>query len=144
MKTKKLLCTMALLSPLCCLAETTSNTGPSNPETWISFLPVIFYALILIVTTIKLRNSKTTLADLITEKDPSAAGGVAGNGPAGPSNAAASGGGSDTAVAGGNNAGGGSAGPNPPQSVSRLIAFLTGLVALTIGICICTFYMYSY
>jgi hypothetical protein len=146
MKTKKLLCTMALLSPLCCLAETTSDTKPTNPETWIAFLPVIFYALILIVTTFKLRSSKTSLADLITEKDPSAvaAGGGAGNGVAPADNAAAGGAGNAGGAAGGNNAAGGATGGNPPQSVSRLIAFLTGLVALTIGICICTFYMYSY
>jgi hypothetical protein len=35
---------------------------------------------------------------------------------------------------------------NPPQgqSVSRFIAFVTGLVALAIGVSLCTFFMYCY
>src|ERR1700760_3004801 len=32
----------------------------------------------------------------------------------------------------------------PPQSTSRVVAFLTGLVALTTGICLTTFFIYEY
>ena len=33
---------------------------------------------------------------------------------------------------------------NPPQSTSRFIAFITGLVALSLGICLSTFFIYVY
>ncbi|MDB5090245.1 MAG: hypothetical protein JWR09_4239 [Mucilaginibacter sp.] len=115
MKTKKLLLGAFLFSPFCCFAETAQD-HPTNAETWIAFLPVIFFFLILLITTVKLRNNKVSLADLLEEKDP-ATPPAAGQAPV--------------------------ATP-AQQSVSRFIAFLTGLVALTIGVCITTFYMYSY
>lgn len=129
MKTRNLLLTAVLLSPICGLAAVaqaskpcpscpTCPKGPSDPETWLSFLPVIFFLLILIITTIKLRNDKTKLSDLLAEKD--------------------------TPVTGGGDANAPAATQTSSQSVSRFIAFLTGLVALTIGICITSFYMYSY
>jgi hypothetical protein len=115
MKTKNVLLTVALFTPLCCLADTPEPTGA---ETWISFLPVIFFTLILIVTILKLRKDGVKLADLLEEKDLAA---VPAAIPAG-----------------------GAPAPAPAYSVSRFIAFLTGLVALVIGICITTFYMYTY
>ncbi len=115
MKTKNLLLTIALLTPFCCLADTAKNDQPNIPETWIAFLPVIFFALILIVTTVKLKSTVKS-SGLLAEKDKNAAP-VAG---------------SSTGT------------PTPPQSTSRAIAFLTGLVALTIGVCLSTFYMYCY
>ena len=118
MKTKNLLLTVALFTPLCCLADTTE---PTSAETWISILPVIFFTLILIVTILKLRKDGVKLADLLEEKDPSAVPAVM------PVPAPAAG-----------------ATPAPAYSVSRFIAFLTGLVALVIGICITTFYMCTY
>jgi len=113
MKTKTLLLVAAFLSPFCCLADPTSNKQPSGAESWIAFLPVIFFAFILIVVTIKLRKGSVGLTDLLAEKDPTTA-----TPPAGAA--------------------------NPPQSVSRFIVFLTGLVALMIGVCLTTFFIYNY
>lgn len=140
MKTKAFLFTVALFSPFCLIAAPAAATKdcpacptvPTDTETWISFLPAVLFFLILIITTIKLKNDGTKLSDLLAEKDPQvSAGGVAATVVAGGAAPVAA-----PAVA-------------PPaqtssQSVSRFIAFLTGLVALTIGICISTFYMYSY
>jgi hypothetical protein len=110
MKRKNLPISIALLSPISCLAETSDN-HPSTTETGIAFLPVIFFLLISIVTIIKLRNDKTKLSNLLAEKDTTA---VAAN----------------TAT--------------PPQSVSRFIAFMSGLVAISLSVCISAFYMYVY
>lgn len=131
MKKKSLLITAVLVSPLLCMADATQAAktttcptcpkGPSDLETWISFLPVIFYVLIIALTVIKLRKDGTKLSDLMSEKDPTV---------------------TPVGVA---TVGGGAAGtPTTSQSVSRFIAFITGLVALAIGICITTFYMYCY
>lgn len=121
MKIKNLLIApAALFLPFCCLAKEQISgskpveiTHPSDFETLIAFLPAIFFLLILIITTIKLRNDKVKLSDLLAEKDPAM--------PAKTTDATV-----------------------PQQSVSRFIAFLTGLVALTISICITTFYIYAY
>jgi len=126
MKKKNLLITAAVFSPFCCLAQTTPASHPTDAEAWIAFLPPIFFLLILMVTTVKLRNDKTKLSDLLAEKDPTPA--VTTGTPT-------------VALANGDNA---PAVQPCSQSVSRFIAFLTGLVALSIGVCICTFYMYSY
>lgn len=101
-----------LISPFYCLADIKSPVGL---ESGIAFLPVIFYLLILIVTTFKLNRDGTRLADLLTEKDPQ----VIAEGAA-------------------------PAASTSSQSVSRYIAFLTGLVSLTIGVCLTTFYIYCY
>ena len=128
MKTKTVLIAAFLFSPFCLLADTT-QAAPGTIETWISFLPVILFLFILFMTIIKLRNDKTKLSDLLIDKD----------NPAVPAAA-------PVAVAAAAPAGGPApaAAPAPSQSVSRFIAFLTGLIALTIGVCVCTFYMYSY
>ena len=137
MKIKALLFTAALFIPFCLMAGTAGTIkGPASPkgsidyETLIAFLPVIFFLLILIITTVKLKNDGTKLSDLLAEKDPQVAAGGAGA-------AVVAGGGAPAAPA---------AAPTQTssQSVSRFIAFLTGLVALTVGVCISTFYMYSY
>jgi hypothetical protein len=131
MKLKNLLIATVLFSPLSCLAETASDNHPTNPETWIAFLPPIFFVLIIAMTVIKLRNDKTKLSDLLAEKDaivPTAGGNVVGGADA----------------VNGAVAGGGTGITTPPQSVSRFIAFLSGLVALSLGVCISTFYMYLY
>jgi hypothetical protein len=117
MKTKNLFFTAALLGPLCCFAETKSDSQPTGVEPWIAFLPVIFYGFILLVLIFKLKKGNIGLSDLIAEKDPSAKAVVVNN--------------TNTAA-------------NPPQSVSRFIAFLTGLVALTIAVCLTTFFIYNY
>jgi hypothetical protein len=135
MKAKTLLFTLALFSPFCLMAATAPEgkdcpacpTGPTDPEKWISFLPVILFLLILFITTIKLRNDKTKLSDLLVDKDVPTTpptGGAAGVAPVVGAAPAAT--------------------PTPSQSVSRFIAFLTGLTALSIGVCISTFYMYCY
>ena len=109
MKWKNLLLAVAFFSPLSCLAETQDH--PTNPETWIALLPVIFFVLIIALTVIKLRRDGTKLSDLLSEKD--------------------------TPVTAADTAG-------TTASVSRFIAFITGLVALAICVCITTFYMYCY
>ncbi|HTK21531.1 MAG TPA: hypothetical protein VL442_18560 [Mucilaginibacter sp.] len=113
MKRVNLLILAAIVCPFTCLAETT-HTEDHPIESWISFLPVIFFFLIIAITTFKLRNDKIKLSDLLAEKDASVP----------PVQ-------NDT-----NN--------NTTQSVSRFIAFLTGLVALTIGVCLTTFFLYEY
>jgi hypothetical protein len=113
MKTKKLFLVGALLTPICCFADNSSDKHPSGAEPWIAFLPVIFFAFFLIVITFKLRKGSVGLSDLLAEKAPTAVPPAAGT-------------------------------TNPPQSVSRFIAFLTGLVALTIGVCLTTFFIYNY
>jgi len=140
MKKKNLLIAGILTSPFYCLAawaqvpagaKTAGDVNVSTTETWISFLPAVFFAVILIVTVVKLRNDKTKLSDLLAEKDlptPPPAGG-AGTPPTG---------GAGTPPTGGAGT------PPPPQSVSRFIAFLTALVSLSIGICLCTFFLYRY
>jgi hypothetical protein len=112
MKTQKILIILALLSPTACFADT-GQVRSSAIETVISFLPVIFFLLTLIITLIKLKNDKAKLSDLLAEKDTPA-----------PT--------------------GGGTGQNPPQSTSRFIAFLTGLVALSLGISLSTFFIYVY
>jgi hypothetical protein len=112
MKIKKTLIVLALLSPSACFADSGQERS-GTIETIISFLPVFFFLLILIITLIKLKNAKAKLSDLLAEKD-------------------------IPAIAGGDTT------PNPPQSTSRFIAFLTGLVALSLGVCLSTFYVYVY
>lgn len=113
MKTKNILLAFVLFCPFCSFAETSNATPPKdNTEIWISFLPVIFFALILIATAIKLIKGGVKSFGIFSEKDWSA---------------------------------GKAEDPQtPPQSVSRVIAFLTGLVALTLGTCLSTFFMYNY
>ncbi|WP_428328737.1 hypothetical protein [Mucilaginibacter sp.] len=112
MKPKTILIAIALISPISCLAAAQpSETHPTITETWIAFLPPIFFLLVLMITTFKLKKSDTKLSDLLAEKDVPAAVLAA---------------------------------PDPPQSVSRFIAFLTGLVALLTGVCLTTFFMYTY
>lgn len=90
--------------------------GPNSAQLWISFLPVIFFAIILVATILKLRKDKTRLSDLLAEKD------VVIPPPSSPPSAN---------------------GPNPPQSVSRFIAFLSGVTTVAIAACATTFYMYE-
>jgi hypothetical protein len=116
MKTKKLFLTVALLSPLCCLAEDSSKGKPVPMEIIIALLPAFFFLLLLIFILINLIGCGG-FSSLLSEKDPSVK-------PVPADNA-----GTTTTA---------------PKSASRLIAFLTGVVALTIGICMCTFYMYCY
>jgi len=111
MKKKNLLLILVLLSPLCCLAETTSSNKPTDTETWIAFLPVIIFIVILIISSFKLKAG-TNSPGFLTEKD-------------------------NLAKKDNND-------PNPPQSTSRVVAFLTGLTALTIGTCLTTFFIYEY
>jgi len=115
MKRTNLLILAAILCPFSCLAGTHAEDHPV--ESWISFLPAIFFFLILVITTLKLKNDKVKLSDLLAEKD--------------------------TPVSA-NNAAQDDQDKAPPQSTSRFIAFLTGLVALTIGICLTTFFIYQY
>jgi hypothetical protein len=119
MKTKKLILTCVLLSPICCLAEATKTSNittahPTDFETVIALLPAIIFFLSLLVIVFKLKKGGVALSDLLAEKDLTPA-----IPPAVPS-------------------------PNPPQSVSRLIVFLTGLAALIIGVCLTTFFIYCY
>ncbi|SHN07404.1 hypothetical protein [Mucilaginibacter sp. OK098] len=117
MKKECLLIIAAFVSPFSLLAAPAPTAAhPDNTETWISFLPVIFFLLILIVTAIKLRKVDDQSSGLLAEKDKQA-----------------------VQVAGAN-----TDNPSPPQSTSRLIALLTGLVALVIGVCLTTFFMYRY
>jgi len=131
MKTKIMIIITALATPFGCLAAADNSkvvlNDPNNWQIIISLLPVAFFVLILLITMIKLKNDKVKLSDLLTEKDPilpAAVAPVAGA----PAPVVA------PAVAA----------PAMQQSASRFIAFLTGLVALTIGVCVCTFYIYSY
>ncbi|MDB5017443.1 MAG: hypothetical protein JWQ84_2275 [Mucilaginibacter sp.] len=125
MKRKILLIIVFSISTSYLFADTSGDKDISTAQTWISFLPVIFFLLILMITTFKLKNDHIKLSDLLTEKDPviPAAVGAPAVAPVPGVPVATS--------------------PSS-QSVSRFIAFLTGLVALSIGICITTFYMYSY
>jgi len=107
MKTKKLFLTVALLSPLCCLAEGTTGSQPGAVETVVALLPAIFFVLILIFIAAKIFGGSGGYSTLLSEKDPSV-----------------------KPVADNNNGGN----TTQPKSVSRFIALLTGLVALTIGI----------
>lgn len=118
MKKKHVLIIAALISPLGLLAQAKPpvTVHPDNTETWIAFLPVIFFLLVLIATAFKLRKGPRQSSGLLAEKDKQAA----------PVKDASS----DNST--------------PPQSVSRLIAFLTGLVALIVGVCLTTFFMYRY
>ncbi len=85
-------------------------------EAWIAFSPVILFLLIITVISFKLGKDKTKISDLLAEKDLQPAGAV--TDPA------------STTV--------------PAQSVSRFVAFLTGIVALALGSSVSTFYMYGY
>jgi hypothetical protein len=116
MKTKVLILISGLFVPFVSLAKCPDQCTLNVTETWISFLPVIFLFIILIVATFKLRSKSGKTTGLLTEKDKSAA-----TIPGADDNAA-----------------------TPPQSASRAIAFITGLVALSIGTCLTTFYIYSY
>ena len=44
-------------------------TLPTEKETWIAFIPVTLFLLVLIVTTIKVKADHLKLTDLLTEKD---------------------------------------------------------------------------
>ncbi|WP_295654804.1 hypothetical protein [uncultured Mucilaginibacter sp.] len=115
---KKLFITITLLSPVGCFAET------SGAENVIAFAPIVFYILIMALTVIKLRKDGTKLSDLFAEKETSVA--------------------STTPTPQQEPVPTPPANTTPGQSVSRFIAFVTGLVALAIGVSLCTFYMYCY
>jgi len=115
MKKKNLLIIVALISPFAAVAQSKPNPHPDCVETWIAFLPLIIYVIILFVTLLKLKKDGTKLSDLLAEKDTDVSAAVLSSPPA-----------------------------PCTKSVSRFIAFLTGLVSLTIGVCITTFYMYCH
>ena len=74
MKKKCYLIIAAFVSPFSLLAAPAPTAvHPDNTETWISFLPVIFFLLILIVTAIKLRKVDGQSSGLLAEKDKQAA-----------------------------------------------------------------------
>ena len=110
----KLLTCLIVLSPTCCFAQSSQPNHPTTPETIIAMLPVAFFLFISIIIMIKLKKDKTKLSDLLSEKDTSSP--PPAGGPANP----------------------------PSASTSRFIAFITGLVALIIGVCLSAFFMYVY
>jgi hypothetical protein len=134
-----LLAVLLFASPIICLAGSETSpvpVVPSCPQEWISFMPVIFFTVILVFTIFKLRKDKVALSDLLAEKDvppPAAAMPVV----AAPA-VAAPGVTPAPAVAPA------AAATNPPQSVSRFIAFISGLTTISLAVCITTFYMYEY
>jgi len=112
---KKLLITLPLLFPTVCMA----GTEPTGIENTIAFAPIVLFILIMALTVLKLRKDGTKLSDLMKEKEQPAP-----TTPPTPPNT----------------------GNTPPagQSVSRFIAFVTGLVALVIGVCLTTFFIYCH
>ncbi|HVS94202.1 MAG TPA: hypothetical protein VHE59_19330 [Mucilaginibacter sp.] len=132
-----------------CFAATGTNPSPANtPEpyagqVWISFMPVIFFAIILVFTIFKLRRDDVKLADLLTEKNGDASNNTQqqvqqqqpqvqqaqqpqqqGQQVQQPQ--------SDQSQSN-----------SPQRSTSRLIALLSGITTLAIGASLCTFYMYE-
>lgn len=138
MKKKNVLSSAVLLAPFWVFAEgPVGAKGPAGQlsipplhvltttETWITFLPGIFFLIILLLTTIKLRNSRVKISDILAEKDKNGAAVAnltATDPPADPQQPSVP----------------------PVQSASRYVVFLTGLVALTIGICLTMFFIYTY
>ncbi len=113
---KIILVTGSLLAalPVTCLANTATAKTPTSVETWISFLPVIFFGILITSFFFKMKKSAVSLSDILAEKDPDAGALPQAN-------------------------------QQPlPASTSRVIAFLTGVTALIMGVCICTFYMYQF
>jgi hypothetical protein len=91
------------------------KTEPTITATWISFLPVILFVLVLLGSFIGLKRNGIKLSNMLAEKDKDAVASAAAN-----------------------------QNDSPPASVSRYIVFLSGLTALILSVCLSTFYMYEY